>query len=129
MDSPRQITALVIPPGDDPAYLTRIEPRLESLQEIVGGFVEPLTLSGDATMYLNEEGKYTSLPVNGNANRVVYLADPGLHPEDYVVGQVVVVGNRDAQGRNDGQDHDVPDSVVDLSRRAGLVVETHPTVP
>lgn len=121
MTTPR-ITALVIPADGTDAYLTAISATVSSMQHIVGGAVEAIGLTRDSVMYLHEEGKFIGLPINGNANRVVFLADPGLASWDFLVGPVVVTGALDSRGRNDGADHDVPASVLDLCLRAGLRV-------
>lgn len=123
MNAPHTLAALVIPTGEQPAYLSAIAPTLDAMQELVGGDIEALSIAADAVMYLNEVGKYAGLPVNANANKVVYLANPGLMPNDYIVGQVVLVGTLNAEGTFDGDDHPVPQSVLDLCRRAGVAVQ------
>lgn len=122
--SPRTITALVIPPGEMTAYLRDITPDLATLQGLVGGWVEQIRLSEDAVAYLHEEGKYEGLPMNAAANRLVVLAETGLAASDYIVGPLVVTGLFDESGGDDGQDHDVPASVLDLCARAGVQVQT-----
>jgi hypothetical protein len=123
MNAPHTLAALVIPTGEQPAYLSAIAPTLDAMQELVGGDIEALSIAADAVMYLNEVGKYAGLPVNANANKVVYLANPGLMPNDYIVGQVVLVGTLNAEGTFDGDDYPVPQSVLDLCRRAGVAVQ------
>lgn len=127
MESTRQITGLVVPTGDAPAYLTRLDPTLEGFQAMVGGDIEALGLTAGAVVYLHAEGKYAGLPVNGNANKIVVLAGVGLDPADYLVGQVLVVGDVSPAGQADGYDYDVPDSVIELCERAGVPVEDRTT--
>ncbi|MBW3089200.1 DUF3846 domain-containing protein [Bifidobacterium miconisargentati] len=57
------ITALIIEPGRKPLLAT-IEDDLETLQSIVGGYLEPLPLASDAVCYVNEEGKLLGLEPN-----------------------------------------------------------------
>lgn len=116
------ITVLVIPPGDVSAYLMRSRVDLAALQSLVGGFLQPLNVTSDAVLYLDEEGKYAGRAVNGSANKIVALADVGLAHDDFIVGQVVVVGVLDGAGRMDGNEHDVPASMLDLCARAGVAV-------
>lgn len=120
--TPQAITALVVPCDGTPAHLTSITPDLDTLQRLVGGDIEALNLTGDAAVYLAQEGKFLGLPVNAAMNRLVAVAQVGLHPGDFIVGQCVVTGSRNRAGRADGGDHDVPASVLDLCARAGVEV-------
>lgn len=122
MDTPRQITGLVIPAGDEPAYLQRISPTLEVLQEVVGGYVETLGV-GDAVMYFHADGKFAGQPVNEHGTKVAHLAAAGLFDDDFIAGPVLVTGSVSPGGRADGEDYDVPQSMLFLCRTAGVSVE------
>lgn len=113
----------MLPVDGSPAYVTYIEDALTPLQAIVGGFVEPLDLPHSMTLWMNEEGKYERLPVNLWANRIVAVANPGLHKDDFIVGQCVITGLLDENGARDGDIHDIPDATLELAARAGVPVE------
>ena len=56
--------------------------KLEELQEIVGGYIEVLTLNDEEIMVINEEGKVDGLPLNLKATDIYAL--------DFIVGDVLV---------------------------------------
>jgi hypothetical protein len=63
--------------------------ELAELQKIVGGLIEHVFLkpgNGRGTAWINEEGKFSGLPVNPAATRIVNLFDG-----DYIVGDMVIV--------------------------------------
>lgn len=121
--APDSIVVLVIPVGDEDPYLTRVVPDLDTMSGFVGGLLQALPLGRGATLYLHEEGKYEGLPLNRHANVLVRDLGIGLAPDDFIVGQVVITGDRDAAGRLDGMDHDVPATILDACRRIGFEVE------
>lgn len=129
------IRVLVLP-GDEKAYLRYLvrQPgttsNLEALSAIVGGWIESVGLTDEAVMYINEEGKDSGFAANPAANR---LFGKGEHvfavAGDFLVGPAVVVGLVNARGQHDGDDHDVPQSVLDLCATAGIEIvdETQPS--
>lgn len=62
---------------------------LKEMQAAVGGYIEILHLPQNYLMVVNEEGKLERLPIN---DRATELYD---HPDDVVVGDVLVCGHRD----------------------------------
>jgi hypothetical protein len=54
----------------------------EELREIVGGYIEIVSLTNDKIMVVNEEGKIYHLPVNMQATH--------LHGYEIIVGDVLV---------------------------------------
>lgn len=89
------------------------------LQTTVGGYIEGIGgYVGDAEWmaYCDEEGKMKSKPINAVATRLAHLA--GWPVGDVLCGTVVFVG-LDA----DGDNADVPDSLVALGNDAGLWVK------
>ena len=50
-------------PGQPPE-LVELENTLEALQQAVGGYIETVTLSADAAVVCNEEGRLRGLPYN-----------------------------------------------------------------
>ena len=58
------IKVIIIEPGKAP-YLKEIVDELECLQEIVGGYIEPIyPFEDDVALVCNEEGKLNGLPQN-----------------------------------------------------------------
>lgn len=85
-------TAVELPEGDSQA--------IKALQEYVGGWVEAQhDAEGTATFWINEDGKTLKLPVNGLATAFWWLTNPIFRNEDVLVGDVVVTGGWDDQGR------------------------------
>lgn len=73
---------------------------LRALQDYCGGHVEAQhDAEGAATFWINEDGKITHLPVNGLATAYWWLTNPMVRNEDVLVGDVVITGGWDAQGR------------------------------
>ena len=63
--------------------------QLDELQQIVGGYVQLLSLANGAgeVMVMNEDGKIEGFPMNYKATQ---LAAKRLFPGDYIVGDVLV---------------------------------------
>jgi hypothetical protein len=57
------IKVIIKEPGRSP-YFREIENTLESFQNIVGGYIETLTIASDLVIVLNEEGRLKNLPYN-----------------------------------------------------------------
>ena len=73
------MTAIIKPPGQ-PAFTREIENSLKSLQDLVGGYIEPVRLPGGICMIVNEEGKLMGLKPNFRLEH------------DLIVGTTVFVG-------------------------------------
>jgi len=71
---------------------------LEDMQKLVGGYVEALPGKHRAMLYVNEEGKLHHLPPNPLANRLVRDWAIGMFPDDFIVGNVLVLGSCDKDG-------------------------------
>ena len=56
---------------------------LDELKEVVGGYIEIISLPDDFLMVLNEEGKLKGLPFNEQASQLI-------PPTDYIVGDVLI---------------------------------------
>lgn len=71
----------------------------DDLRNGVGGYIEGLRL-GDTGQYafINEDGKLRQLPVNQRATQLCFERNVGLHPNDFIVGNMIVVGPPDADG-------------------------------
>ena len=58
--------ALYKKPTDDSFHEIIIDNKLEKLQELVGGYIETVTLAMDWCLIVNEEGRILGLPRNCN---------------------------------------------------------------
>jgi hypothetical protein len=63
------------------AYVKEIKNDLKILQDIVGGYIEVISIGNDILMICNEEGKFLELPYNFSM------------PNDIIVGTVFFIGN------------------------------------
>jgi hypothetical protein len=81
---------------------------LSTMQGVVGGYIEHVSLPNGGSMYVNEEGKIKGLPINESAT---FLAE--VDPHDVIVGDVLIMGDV-----NDEGDHlDISDDqVLDVLR-------------
>lgn len=116
-----QIIALVIPAEGD-AHLLRVTPDLPSLQALVGGYLEEVRLPYHGVLYCNEEGKFEGLPANRHATVLARHLNAGLAAGDIIVGDTLVVGTVSSAGAYDGDEHDVPDRIVEECRTIGIEV-------
>lgn len=116
----------MIHPGPPVAERQTIPRRLDALQALVGGPIELLTLGPGRAAYLHEEGKFAGLMPNiaGEALIRVALATDGreLHPDDHIVGPVVLTGGFDA----DGNDLSVTDVVTGLCADMSITIVPRP---
>ena len=88
--------ALLIPANRSPRFLFPDRDRafsLQVLQGYVGGEIEALLLPNGQVMIINKEGKMLALPHNLTATAI---ARSCLHPNDYLVGTVVVATTEEA---------------------------------
>lgn len=61
--------------------------QLKELKDIVGGYIETVTLPNDEFMVVNEEGKIMGLPLNVNATEIYHSK---IGPWDYIVGDCLI---------------------------------------
>ena len=88
-----------------------INNNLKTLQDIVGGYIEYSSLSQDGIdMILNEEGKIMDLDYNLKAT-LLYRATH-LYADDYIVGDVVIVGTN-----NQGENRSLKDIEISVVKR------------
>lgn len=65
--------------------------QLSELRNVVGGYIEVVTLRDGLMMIVNEEGKLQGLPVNNNATTVLHnMAVNDGYKNDYVCGDALV---------------------------------------
>lgn len=107
------IAVLVVPADqNEPMSVIAIEADLETLQGMVGGYIE--AFSGPTWVgYCNEEGKINGLLPNVRATQLARAARWGTL--DVLMGDVVFVGPPDEEGR----DTDVPQSLVWIANGMG----------
>lgn len=83
----KEIRVVIIEPGE-PSYQKTIPNTLEAFQEIVGGYIEVVSLSGNIRMIINEEGKLLSLPKNRVATELYQSTT------DYIAGTAIITETR-----------------------------------
>jgi len=113
--------ALLLRAGDDHGTLTDLDlSSLRAVQAAVGGDIQEVVLADGSSLVCNEEGKLLGLPMNPCANRLVGVLNPGLYPDDFLVGDVLVVG---PDAEDPGAWGAVTDALLDACRdRAGVPV-------
>lgn len=103
----RPIKALIIRP--DRTYdVQQINQDLPTLQGLVGGYLEAVT-TGQAVLWVNEEGKLKALPLNRMATYLWWTLNPAMEGVDTIAGCCVVTGPADP----DGHMTSIPEAVLD----------------
>ena len=82
----KEIRVLIVEYDKEPVEKV-IKNELETLQEIVGGYIECLPLDDETTIICNEEGKINGLPLN----RPLYTDDGKLY--DIIAGTFIISGD------------------------------------
>jgi len=85
----RNIVAIVLEPRKD-AKQVSIENKLESFQELVGGYIETVGLSGGRVLIVNEEGWYKNLLPNRIIDDLRSLRRPKT-----LLGTIIMVRTKD----------------------------------
>lgn len=91
------------------------------LEQLVGSPIQWLPVCPGVHAYLNEEGKVCGLAHNHIADMVLHALNPNLDPSDYIVGDVVVVGEDST-----GEDADLPEWVHEVIERAATWLHCRP---
>lgn len=112
---PEPVNAVVITP-DSNASITPITPDLETMNGLVGGYLEAVTPSTGSHRtwhaYVDDEGKYKQQPINQAANVILArLGWQGALVGDFVVGTVVLLGS------DGSKEASVPDDVVTIVKQ------------
>lgn len=81
--------------------LDKADNELELLQGVVGGWVQPVDVKEDMTLWCNEEGKIMGLVPNLQAMDKT-SAHEVLMPGDIIAGDVIVTGGTDGEGETLG---------------------------
>ena len=66
------------------------ESRLRQLQELVGGYIETVSLPGERCMVINENGKDGPHMINNTATAIAHEAQ-AIMPSDYIAGVAVIL--------------------------------------
>ncbi len=66
------------------------ESRLRQLQELVGGYIEAVSLPGKRYMVINENGKDGPHMINNTATAFAHEAQ-AIMPSDYIAGVAVIL--------------------------------------
>lgn len=91
-----------------PVEVRELSPHLGSMQQLIGGHLEVLSLyEPEATLYLDEEGKLKRRPLNQRATELVQRHSP---LREFIVGDCFISGPPDA----DGDETSVPAFYVEL---------------
>lgn len=86
---------------DGSIEIESIEQGCTALQKRVGGYIEAVIaplLDDEVTLWINEEGKLLSLPINVVATELWHLLSPEMRGVDFLCGTVVVSGGYDDEG-------------------------------
>lgn len=83
----------------------------EKIHAKLDGYLEaiPQNFNSRVTMYADEDGKRNDKPINMLATIL-----SGLYPQDYVVGDVVLVGAPDEKGDDQGLTTEVIQAVLSI---------------
>ena len=99
-EPPTTLTAVIVR-TDGTVEKTQLKYDLETMQGIVGGYIETVYLP-DATVYVNEEGHLLGLPSN---ERILEIVAPySLR----LLGDAIILGKPDSFG----YDTDVPNHIL-----------------
>jgi hypothetical protein len=87
---------------------------LDFLQSFVGGWVQIVPLAGTLSglsMWLNEEGKFTDLPMNELATAIW---EDSYGKTDFIVGNVLITGGEDYDGEIETLTAEQTDKIMEV---------------
>lgn len=88
---------------DDTIDILSVESmNYDTISAAVGGWIEGVPLEG-VTAYVNEEGKINGLPTNKIATLLAHQSN-AIFPNDYIVGNMIVMGPIDDEGEETSLD-------------------------
>ncbi|WP_349902684.1 DUF3846 domain-containing protein [Parafrigoribacterium humi] len=104
------VTGIVIP-HETRLALQKVEfQNLTDYQTAVGGYIETVKMDGHPLVIVaDEDGKMKQLPVNRRATCLWWLLTPGSLGGDFLVGDVVILGEY-----HQGRMNDVPEKLTAL---------------
>lgn len=101
--------AIVIKAGEQPIVKDVTDIRAE----LDGGWLQGIPFTHETMAFVDEEGKLKGLPVNEVATQLCETFKVGLAPDDVIVGTFILVGTLDGNGIQDGENHPVPETLVE----------------
>lgn len=86
------VATMIRPDGevDSISLLEEEAARLRQLQELVGGYIETVSLPGERCMVINENGKDGPHMINNTATAIAHEAQ-AIMPSDYIAGVAVIL--------------------------------------
>ena len=105
-EPPTTLTAVIVR-TDGTVEKTQLKYDLETMQGIVGGYIETVYLP-DATVYVNEEGHLLGLPSNERILEIVGSYSPYPPYSLRLLGDALILGKPDLFG----YDTDVPNHII-----------------
>lgn len=86
------VATLILPDGevDSVSLPEDEEARLRQLQELVGGYIEAVSLPGERYMVINENGKDGPHMINHTATAIAHEAE-AIMASDYIAGVAVIL--------------------------------------
>lgn len=96
---------------------------LEFLQSFVGGWVQVVPLAGSLSglsMWLNEEGKFSDLPLNELATAIW---EDSYGKTDFIVGNILITGAEDYDGEIETLTAEQTDKIMEVVLHA--MADTH----
>ena len=86
------VATMIRPDGevDSISLLEEEAARLRQLQELVGGYIETVSLPGERCMVINENGKDGPHMINHTATAIAHEAE-SIMPTDYIAGVAVII--------------------------------------
>ncbi|MBQ2856640.1 MAG: DUF3846 domain-containing protein [Bacteroidaceae bacterium] len=80
----RMIKVIVKEPNEPVGHIEEVSVAFESLQKLVGGYIEAIPITKDISVLCNEDGRLLGLPANCF-----------VRPNVQTVGTIVVIGKGD----------------------------------
>jgi len=91
---------------------------LEFLQSFVGGWVQVVPLAGSLrglSMWLNEEGKFSDLPLNELATAIW---EDSYGKTDFIVGNILITGGENYDGEIESLTSEETDKIMEVVLKA-----------
>lgn len=88
-----------------------VEATLESLQSLIGGYLQAVNFGGRGLAHADEDGKRKQLPVNLVATALCRDYLVGLRDDDYISGPMFITGFPDSDGNYTDVSEDLIDEV------------------
>lgn len=110
------IKGIVIPANEDQpiTVLDYEQSDIDAIQNVVGGYFEAVEApDADLTFWINEEGKFISVPPNRRATSLLWAVNPAWINHDILMGDVLLSGGADAHGNTKSVPADILQMMFD----------------